>query len=239
MLTLKQFLYSVPICSPPITYQQLQILFQCNEQDHDSVVVVNAQRIPLGIIFSRDFLLSLLNQSLVTSPPLLEEISSLKHSPSLIDRWDWETCMSPLTLIPCDLNVFDLVNLLNADQKVPKQPNYGLVDQRGQFLGLLDSWKILEAVLVENSHPQPELGPLKNLIIELLEELPLPVMLQTHEGEIIQKNRIWREQIGEFIPPDQATACPLPQKTRDGPPQAISLDNIYNYCQTIAYNSIS
>ncbi|MDJ0580459.1 hybrid sensor histidine kinase/response regulator [Crocosphaera sp.] len=239
MLTLKQFLYSVPTCSPAITYQQLQILFQCNEQGHDSVVVVNAQRIPLGIIFSRDFLLSLLNQSLVTSPPINGEISGSNYSPSSVDRWDWETCMSPLTLIPCDLNVFDLVDLLKANQQVHKQPNYGLVDRCGRFLGLLDSWKILQKVLAENSHPQPELGSLKNLIIELLEELPLPVMLQTHEGEIIQKNRSWREQIGEFIPPDQATACPLPQKTRDGPPQAISLDNIHNYCQTIASNSIT
>ena len=96
MLTLKQFLYSVPTCSPPITYQQLQILFQCNQQGHDSVVVVNAQRIPLGIIFSRDFLLSLLNQPVVTSSPINKEISRSKHSASLGDRWDWETCMSPL-----------------------------------------------------------------------------------------------------------------------------------------------
>ena len=239
MLTLKQFLYSVPTCSPPITYQQLQILFQCNQQGHDSVVVVNAQRIPLGIIFSRDFLLSLLNQPVVTSSPINKEISRSKHSASLGDRWDWETCMSPLTLIPYDLKVFDLVHLLNANPQGAKKPNYGLVDRRGQFLGLLDSWKILQTVLAENSPPQPELASLKGLIKELLEELPLPVMLQSHQGEIIQQNRTWREQIGEFIPPDQATACPLPQKTRDRSQQPISFDNIDNYCQTIASTSIT
>ncbi len=237
MLTLKQFLYSVPICSPPISYEQLRNLFQSSRSGHDSVVVVNPQGIPLGIILIRDFLLSSFNQPLVTPLEKNREISGFKHSPSSVDSWNWETCLSPLTLIPSHLQVSDLAHLLNPNLELPKQPNYGLVDERGQFLGLLDSWKILQTVLGEKSHPEQELTSAKNFIKELLEELPLPVMLQTHQGEIIQQNRIWREQIGEFIPPDNATACPLPPKRINRPEQNISFGN--NDYQKIASTSIT
>ncbi|MDJ0730203.1 MAG: hybrid sensor histidine kinase/response regulator [Crocosphaera sp.] len=232
MLTLKQFLYSVPICTPPITYEQLRTLFKSSQPGHDSVVVVNPQRIPLGIIFSRDFLLSLLNEPLVTSLPSKEGICWWRHSPTSVDSWNWESCMSPLTLIPSHLQVSDLAHFLNLNPELGKQPNYGLVDKHGQFLGLLNSWKILQTVLAENSSPQQELASAKNLIKELLEELPLPVMLQTHQGEIIQQNRTWREQIGELIPPDDATACLLPQETIDRREQKISLGN--NHYHNIA-----
>ncbi len=229
MLTLKQFLYSVPICTPPITYEQLRTLFQSSQPGYDQVVVVNAQRIPLGIISSHDFLLSLVHKPLVTSLNHTGENPCWRDSPTSVNSWDWETYMSPLTLIPCDLKVSDLAHLLNANSEFSKPENYALVDTGGQFLGLLNSWKILQTVLVENSSPQQELASAKHLIKELLEELPLPVMLQTHQGEIIQQNRTWREQIGEFTPPDDATACPLPQPIIKRPEENMSLDDNYNY----------
>ena len=234
MLTLKQFLYSVPICTPPITYEQLRTLFQSSQPGHDQIVVVNAQRIPLGIISSHNFLLGLLHKPLVTSLNQKRENPWWRDSPTSVNSWDWETNMSPLTLISCDLKVSDLANLLSANSELSKQQNYALVDTGGQFLGLLNSWKILQTVLVENPNPQQELASAKHLIKELLEELPLPVMLQTHQGEIIQQNRIWREQIGEFTPPDDATACPLPQPIINRAEQNISLDDNYNYYHNIA-----
>ncbi|MEL4894320.1 ATP-binding response regulator [Crocosphaera sp. Alani8] len=239
MLTLKQFLYSVPVCSPPITYEKLRSLFQSAQQGNHSVVVVNPQRIPLGIIFSSDFLLSLLKEPLVMSSLAPEDMTMWDHSTNSVDNWDWETCMSPLTLIPSDLKVSDLVYLLKANLEGTKQPNYGLVDERGEFLGLLDSWKILQTVLASNSYSQQDLGTLKNLIEEFLEELPLPVMLQNHQGEIIQQNRTWREQIGESAPPDNATACPLPQETRDRSQQEVVFHNTDDYCQKIALTSVT
>lgn len=218
MLTLKQFLYSVPVCTPPITYEQLQNLFQSNQQSHDRVVVVNAQGIPLGILFSRDILLALLNKPVAASVQSKGKNRS-RWRPSLEPGvpWDWESCISPLTLIPSHLGVSDFAHILNTNPYLDKQPSYGLVNQGGEFLGLLNSWQLLQAVLAENASPQQELASAKNLIKELLEELPLPVMLQTHQGEIIQQNRTWREQIGELIPPDNATACPLPHETMDWP----------------------
>ncbi|MGK7955590.1 MAG: ATP-binding protein [Crocosphaera sp.] len=233
MLTLKQFLDPVPICTPPISYEQLRTLFQSSQSGHDQVVVVNAQRIPLGIITSHDFLLGLLNQPLGTFPKQEVEMSWWRDSPPSLNSWDWETYISPLTLIPCDLNISEFARLLDPNPELRKQKHYGLVDTEGKFLGLLNSWKILQTVLADHSNPQQELASAKHLIKELLEELPLPVMLQTHEGEMIQQNRIWREQIGEFTPPDDATACPLPRPTIHHLEENINLDDNYNYYHNI------
>ncbi len=217
MLTLNQFLYSVPICTPPITYEHLQDLFQSNQQSHDKIVVVNAQGIPLGIILSHDILLALLDKPLIAFGQTKGKSSRWGHSLGSTVFWNWETYISPLILIPSHLRVCDFARWLHTNPDAEKEPSYGLVNERGEFLGLLNSWQMLREVLAEQSNPQQELTSAKNLIKQLLEELPLPVMLQTHQGEIIQQNRTWREQIGELIPPDNATACPLPHETMNEP----------------------
>ncbi|NJP08850.1 MAG: hybrid sensor histidine kinase/response regulator [Leptolyngbyaceae cyanobacterium RU_5_1] len=40
-----------------------------------------------------------------------------------------------------------------------------------------------------------------NSLLELLERLPLPLMLQTNSGQVLGQNSIWREQIGELLDP--------------------------------------
>ena len=213
MLTLKDFLYSVPIFTPPITAQELLNLFKSHPQTHDGVVVVNQQGIPLGIIFSRDFYLTLLEQGLGLYESSNHEVAREEKSPLSVTAWNWETCLSPLTLIRCDLRVSDFAARLTTYSPLDSTPpTYGLVDERGRFLGLLNSWRILQRDQKKETKAQTELASAKQLLKELLEELPLPVMLKTNQGEIIQQNRMWREQIGELIPPDDATACPLPQE---------------------------
>ncbi|MDJ0510453.1 MAG: ATP-binding protein [Crocosphaera sp.] len=209
MLTLKDFLHSVPIVTPPITSQELLNLFKSHANSHDGVVLVNQQGIPLGIIFSRDFYLSLLEPSSISFEQGNNKVATKQPSP----LWHWENCLTPLTLIHCALRVSDFADRLRTDSPLAlSPPTYGLVDERGKFLGLLNSWRILQGEHKPETKPPTELASAKQLLKELLEELPLPVMLQTNQGDIIQQNRVWREQIGELIPPDDATACPLPQE---------------------------
>ncbi len=214
MLTLKQFLYSVPICSPPFTYQHLLTLFKSSQEDDDGVVLVNEKGVPLGIIFSSDFLLTLIEKPLISSSQNNTEVHTWEQSIPSVVPLDWETCISPLSIVSSDLSVWEFATCLNKKQQLgTKPPTYGLVDDQGKFLGLLNSWQILQRILAEDTNPQQELASATQLIKELLEELPLPVMLQTDQGETIQQNRTWREQVGELIPPENASSCPLPDET--------------------------
>ena len=94
------------------------------------------------------------------------------------------------------------------------QACYALVDAEGCFLGLLDSSRLLQFLItctmppapnaeatsaaapLEPSHPQ-----LSPLLRELLERLPLPVMLQTRDGHVLAQNAIWHTQISELLDP--------------------------------------
>ncbi|MBD2037182.1 hybrid sensor histidine kinase/response regulator [Leptolyngbya sp. FACHB-321] len=91
---------------------------------------------------------------------------------------------------------------------------YALVDAEGCFLGLLDSARLLQflmtrvmppapyleaasvTALLEPSHPK-----LSPLLRELVERLPLPVMVQTCHGQVLAQNSIWRTQISELLDP--------------------------------------
>ena len=41
---------------------------------------------------------------------------------------------------------------------------------------------------------------MESVILEILEPLPLPLLLQTASGEIVHRNRSWQEQLGDFLP---------------------------------------
>ena len=44
-------------------------------------------------------------------------------------------------------------------------------------------------------------------IFEILEQLPLPLLLQTASGEVVHRNRSWQQQLGDFLPAAAAGAC--------------------------------
>ncbi|MBF2025884.1 MAG: response regulator [Oscillatoriales cyanobacterium C42_A2020_001] len=43
--------------------------------------------------------------------------------------------------------------------------------------------------------------PLLDSLLQLLERLPLPLMLQTDSGQVVAQNRVWRDQVGELSDP--------------------------------------
>lgn len=93
---------------------------------------------------------------------------------------------------------------------------YALVDAKGKFLGLLDTSRLLQFLtahstfLADPANTAPEIAaprpsqvlPLSPLLYELLEHLPLPVMLQTRDGQVLAQNSIWQSQISELLDPN-------------------------------------
>lgn len=80
--------------------------------------------------------------------------------------------------------------------------HWALVDEEGQFLGLLNSWRILKSLdpncaqaETTSQEKQPQPTNLKPLV-QLLEHLPLPLSIQTTTGQVLAQNLIWRQQIG-------------------------------------------
>ncbi len=81
---------------------------------------------------------------------------------------------------------------------------WGLVDEEGKFLGLLNSWLLLKYLAPnftttdESTYASVESDELPGLkpLVQLLEQLPLPLSIQTATGQVLAQNLTWRQQIG-------------------------------------------
>ncbi len=156
-----------------------------------------------------------------------------------------------LRLLPADLTVSQLWPYLQSQSEQqthqesetynlvsPSLPT-ALVNKKGGFSGLLDSWRLLEFICTAQSQKQ-KLGrkncllprdnsteidqklikeqdfspPTKedlqlhgiadnynyiSSLIELLEKLPLPLMLKSNDGQVLNQNLAWRSQIEQEL----------------------------------------
>ncbi|MCU0566693.1 MAG: hybrid sensor histidine kinase/response regulator, partial [Oculatellaceae cyanobacterium Prado106] len=93
-----------------------------------------------------------------------------------------------------------------------ERQQWSLVDDAGRYLGLVDRLRLLQAIaLTPSPNPNPKAkrpkadSPALGLdpLIDLLERLPIPLMLQTATGQLITQNLSWRQQLGELRNPDQ------------------------------------
>ncbi|HAC62281.1 MAG TPA: hybrid sensor histidine kinase/response regulator, partial [Cyanothece sp. UBA12306] len=236
MLTLKHFLYSVPLCQSCMTLDDILALFKSGQ--HDVIAVVDENHTPLGIISSRHLLSSLLQQSLTSAPDSTKSISNFQSSKILSTekstvkqassiytypspKRNWQDLLTKLVLLPCDLSLTDFgAYVQDAEKSADPRPTYGVVDQSGKFLGLVDSEEIIQVLLTQKPNLRDKTSCFsvsEPLLQELLEQFPLPVMVQTKQGEIIQKNQSWREQIGNLTLPDNTNVCYLNHQQRRYP----------------------
>lgn len=108
-----------------------------------------------------------------------------------------------------------------APTQLPRQnassEHWALVGKEGKFLGLLNSWRLLKFLAASfttndaGTHQEFQLSSLKPLV-QLLEQLPLPLSLQTATGQVLAQNLTWRVQVGtspDMHPPRHSTAAML------------------------------
>ena len=204
--SLNAFLISVPTCLETDSLTCVWRTFQ--QSGCDQVVVLNAQQMPIGILP----LVRLLSHCSIAgfSAAALADLSPESSLQALAasDR----TLLSPLLL----LSFRDALDLLPRTD----QP-WGLVDSQGHFLGLVDRLRFLQSV-VSSSQPILSLpagsAALLPPLVDLLERLPLPLMLQTATGQVITQNLVWRQQIDELQNPaqvQQVAAAMLETALRD------------------------
>ncbi|MGD1806337.1 ATP-binding response regulator [Dapis sp. BLCC M126] len=217
--TLKKFISSIPVCLQTENLQVVWSIFsieKCNE-----LVVVNHQYQPLGLIYWHS-LIPYINKVSISSekPELQTPIGNWQETVSEVSS----LTLGSLRILPADLTVENLWPYLQPksekqiNQKSSSLP-IAVVDREGKFLGLLDSLRLLEFISTtedlklnisepENS-PETQQTVIKDLVnqgkvetssylcslIKLLEKLPLPLMLQSNDGKVINQNLAWRSQI--------------------------------------------
>ncbi len=207
---LYDFQATVPSC-PQTT--SLAVVLEIFEQEQcDRLVVVNQQQCPIGLLYSARLIQKLLAHSDDKNLNLHQSLSA----------WG-QGLIEPIQTISASERVEQLMHLCYPEAKKHQQNlDWALIDSDGQYLGLLDSSRLLRLLAKErmaglqSSGIQRSSGvqtpsDSKSLghqslghqpLVHLLERLPWPLMLQTGTGEIVARNPAWWQQLGALKDPE-------------------------------------
>ncbi|AUB41167.1 hypothetical protein COO91_07212 [Nostoc flagelliforme CCNUN1] len=203
---LYDFQATVPSCSQT---SSLAVVLEIFEQEQcDRLVVVNQQHCPIGLLYSARLIQKLLAHS-------DDKNLNLHQSLSI---WG-QGLIEPIQTISASERVEQLGLHLSYAQAEKQNLDWALIDSDGQYLGLLDSSRLLRSLAKERmaglqssehrheygTRLQPPNQP-KSLghqpLVQLLERLPWPLMLQTGTGEVLARNPAWWEQLGALKDPE-------------------------------------
>lgn len=202
---LYDFQATVPSC---LQTTSLAVVLEIFEQEQcDRLVVVNQQQSPIGLLYSARLIQKLLTDS-------DDKNLNLQQSLSI---WG-EGVVEPIQTILASERVEQLgLHLCYAQPEKQQSLDWALIDSDGQYLGLLDSSRLLRSLAIERmpglqnsgierSSGEPQPNQPKSLghqpLVQLLERLPWPLMLQTGTGEVIARNPAWWEQLGALKDPE-------------------------------------
>ncbi|MFW9259541.1 ATP-binding protein [Nostoc sp. CALU 546] len=205
---LYDFQATVPSC--PQT-SSLAVVLEIFEQEQcDRLVVVNQQQCPIGLLYSARLIPKLLTH---------RDDKNLNFNQSL-STWG-QGLIEPIQTILASERVEQL-SLHLCDPQAEKHQNldWALIDSEGRYLGLLDSSRLLRSLAQErmaglqsstaqrSSYDAGRQTPNepKSLghqpLVQLLERLPWPLMLQTGNGQVIARNPAWWQQLGTLKDPE-------------------------------------
>ena len=188
--TLHDFITTVPQCFETTCLATVLEIFASRQCDR--LVVVNKQQSPTGVLHLRSLL-----------PDLITSIAGQSEVDRTLPLYRLSTgIVEPLLTIPAQLSVEELGAYLQTHlSTINTSFNWAVVDLEGKFLGLVDSPRLLQDLAISRTtvtQRESVERPGLDLLVELLERLPLPLMLQTAEGELVTQNPAWWQQFSAF-----------------------------------------
>jgi signal transduction histidine kinase/ActR/RegA family two-component response regulator len=192
-VALREFIQSVPTC---VAIDRLATVWQqLGQMGCDQAIVLDDQQAPLGVLRLSRLLpyLSLSSEGIAGGDQTIQQLETGQ---------DRQPLLEDLVPLPLQWNLEDLRLHLPGI----KRRQWALVDASGRYVGMLDRVQVLQAIACapapkakRKKSPEPPLNPM----VELLERLPIPLMLQTASGRKVAQNFAWRQQIGELRDPEQ------------------------------------
>lgn len=202
-----------PIALLPETTTVAEALRVLVQTGGEWAIAINAQHIPIGWVG--------LHQLLRCGSPDMQVVTSLRRV-NTPDSWHTEASLNsrddllePLGLVSISWPLTQVKQQLRANAL----RHWAVVDAQGHCLGVLNQVQFWQR-LATNQPPDLESGSDYNTqlpawirshthadpipfapLATLLEELPLPLMLQTGSGQVITHNHAWREQLGGLLDP--------------------------------------
>lgn len=208
--SLREFIVSVSTCNEAEALAGIWHLFQ--QTGTEQIVVLDDRRAPVGILKLGQF---------VASVPITEIYGSLDQSQD-----QGKLSQKSLRAYP---NLLEAVRVIRADEALTQLQNQladlvqqpiVIVNTANEYIGVLNVVQVLHYLAIQAdqiSHqqsPSPRSSKRSSLhiaghqaflepLIDLLERLPLPLMLQTSSGRMITQNLAWRQRVGAIQQPQR------------------------------------
>ncbi|NHC36206.1 hybrid sensor histidine kinase/response regulator [Scytonema millei] len=202
---LGDFIETVPSCLQTATLAMAWEIF--SQEQSDRLIVLDRQRSPLGVLHLRQFF-----------PYWLAATSNTKNAKQSLFKAT-ARILEPIEKLPNEFSLEQFQSYIDSRPEPSDiKQTFAIVDAEGKFLGLLEQtklWKVLAAAArtekrdrlakttllqasIQRGIEPEQLDP----IVQLLERLPLPLMLQTSLGEPIAQNPAWNRQFGNMGNPE-------------------------------------
>lgn len=206
-ISLREFSQPVPACTGTDSLATAWKLFRhsgCNQ-----LVIVDSGNCPLGILHLQTLVAYLF--PLLSAEAGVEQCSKVDWQQSIqqASQRAERSLIQPIARF----SVHSTIEAFYPYLQTTSERQWVLIDSVGRYVSLLDAapiWQLLAAsspvphsLITGGSPAQIPANPVvtSSLLVHLLEQLPLPLMLQTSEGQVIAQNLAWREQVGELNDP--------------------------------------
>lgn len=196
---LYDFMTTIPSCRETT---QLKVVLEILQQTQcDRLIVVNEEQVPIGILSAAQLLLYLYSKSQTDTKTIHQAISTVDTK--LIEQ---------IVVLPATLKIEELGLHLQSLPQQNTRCDLVLVDPAGKLLGLLDRVQLSEFLCLNftkvSSEAVKQVSDRQNqlvldLLVQLLEKLPCPLILQTTTGEVVMQNSAWSRHFGGFSDPEE------------------------------------
>jgi signal transduction histidine kinase/FixJ family two-component response regulator len=213
---LSDFIVSTPSCLETAELKIVLDIFL--HQQCASVVIVDEQQCPKGLLNSARTIPQLLSTS---SGEISSSWNLYLEQP--LNQWG-QGLVEPVKTLMIGMSVEEFRLFLGSIDKQNKTNlNLAVVDTDGKYLGLVDFPRLLQSFMqyqatstkssksISKKKTQEKVPPVEDCqeqfskckpLVQLLERLPWPLMLQTSSGEVLSHNPAWWEQLGTLKDPD-------------------------------------
>lgn len=258
---LQTFIRAVPVCYQTTTLSEVWSIF-CQEKC-DRIVVISPQDHPLGVVYLCRLIGSVFPPSDLITLPTVDEKLDVNPPQSLNDLDS--NLLEPLIEVSAHLTWEEFWQYLHQteDSQTHRPANsypqsIALVNPDHQLIGLLDSLKLLQFLVShphlldststhtpDDSHPNAveTIGDTSSAssttpsLLQLIEQLPIPLMIQQENGETLAQNQAWRSQVE--LDPQYIRKTPEPSTSQSvSTNQAVSSSEwIYSHSPTYSSDS--
>jgi len=215
-LALQKFLKVVPVCEPTTSLKALQDILESGCDD--TIALLNNEGAPVGLITLQKlhhYLPCRIRANVGArgnqAEPMSCSVAELTQT--------YPKLMEPVAILPSQMRLEDFYPYLQTAEWGDRlERSCALVDESGKFLGLLDGWQLLKVLAQVGDSTGETKNSVQNssALLAFIDKFPIPLMLQTADGETQLQNVAWRTQVGRHLNRDkEAEMTPAIKENED------------------------